>query len=85
MKRLKVFHCFSFFKERFTRKKFKVVYDSDVPKLLSSLGLLEKIERGEITCKNCNNKITIENFNHLRFTDGKFDLFCNKNDCICYQ
>jgi len=73
--------CLSHFKERLVSKKLKVVYEDDVQKLLSSLGLLEKINKGEIYCSNCEQKMTIERFGYLKVINGKLELFCTNCDC----
>jgi len=85
MKKLNIKHFFSFFKDRFISKKLKVVYDDDVPKLLSSLDLLDKVDRGEVHCRNCNQIITREKFGYLKYVSGKVELYCINTDCICQQ
>ena len=73
---------FKKFKVKFSKKKLKVVYDSDVPTLFSSLKIYDKVQRGEIKCINCNNPITIENFAYLQAKDGEIQLKCNNADCM---
>lgn len=69
-------------RNKFTRKKFKVVHDQDVLTLFTSLKINEKIQRGEIKCTNCKEPITIENFAYLQLKEGKIQLTCNNSDCI---
>ncbi|MCX6303360.1 MAG: hypothetical protein NT040_00175 [Bacteroidetes bacterium] len=85
MKRLNLRHFLSCIKERFISKNLKVVYDDDVPTLLSSLDLLDKVDRGEIRCSNCNNIITREKFGYLKYVNGKVELYCINTNCICQQ
>lgn len=61
--------------------KIKGVYEKDLDKFLDSLGLLDKINRGEILCHFCRNHINKENFGGIIRLKGVLQVFCDDIDC----
>ncbi len=64
------------------KEKFCVVHDKDLEKLLDGLGLLKKIEKGELKCKFCKQNITISNLYSIFPQSGDIKIVCNNMDCI---
>jgi len=85
MKTNRIKKLFAQIKQRLVSDKLKVVYDDDVPHLLSSLGLLEEFNSGEVKCTCCSKTIDIENFAYLKFVNGKYEFYCTNENCICQQ
>jgi len=64
-----------------SEKTIQTIYDEDLPKLLSDLGLKEDFDNGRIKCSFCGDVITKENLLTI-FSDGKEIKFsCNKESC----
>jgi len=63
-------------------KIIRTIYHKKVDDFFKSIGLFEKLERGEIQCNICSEIITIINFRAV--TRKKSDLFfcCNKELCM---
>ena len=63
-----------------SEKEIQAVYDEDLPKLLTDLGLKEDFDNGKIKCAFCGDTITLENFFSI-FSDGeKIKFACKKED-----
>jgi len=64
-----------------SEKEIQAVYDEDLSKLLTDLGLKEDFDSGKIKCAFCGDIITLENFFSI-FSDGeKIKFSCKKEDC----
>ena len=64
------------------KKNLKAVYEDDVEKFLTSLGLIEAMAREEIHCIVCGNTVTTENFGGIIRKNNKLNIFCS--DIKCY-
>jgi len=71
----------SFF-AKFKKTKFKVVYDSDLPKLLGSLGILEQLQKGVLHCAHCEAVITLDNLGLIFRKGGKIYFVCSNQNCL---
>jgi len=60
----------------------RAIYHKDIADFLKSIGLFDKLKRGEIVCSICGDKITIENFRAVTRKAGKLLFCCNKDSCI---
>ncbi len=65
-----------------TKIDIPAIHDKDLKKILENLGLLEKLEKGELFCDNCNKQISWENLFALKVIDNKIVMFCDEADCI---
>ena len=64
-----------------SEKTIQTIYDEDLPKLLSSLGLKDDFDNGRIRCSFCGEIVTKDNLLTI-FSDGKEIKFsCNKESC----
>ena len=62
-----------------SEKEIQTIYNEDLPKLLTDLGLKEDFDNSKIKCEFCGDTITLENFFSI-FSDGKkINFSCNKN------
>lgn len=67
---------------RFKKKRVRVVHDADLVGVLSSLGVLDKIKKGEAKCFYCGDIVNLDNLEAV-FMEGKtFKFVCSNNDCI---
>lgn len=67
---------------RLKKSKIKVVHDSDLIGVLSSLGVLQKVQNGEAICEFCKNVVSIENLGAVFNEDGNIKFICSKPDCV---
>lgn len=58
------------------------IHDKDLKNVLKSLGLLEKLEKGELFCDNCKKQMSWDNLFALKVIENKVVLFCDEPDCI---
>ena len=79
---LKLKQCFKKFLHRFRKSKIKAVYDDDLAGMLESLGVLEKIEKGELICIYCNEPVSIDNIGAIFSERGKVKFVCSKSNCL---
>lgn len=65
-------------------KKIKIpaIHDKDLKNILEDLGLLERLNKGELHCFNCSKQITWENLFALKVADKELVIFCDEPDCI---
>ena len=62
--------------------KVKAVHEADLEKYLESIGILNDILEGKISCRHCKDVITLENFLCMYPFDYELAISCNKP--ICY-
>ena len=65
-----------------SKTKILAVYENDIEKLLKEMKLLSKIQRGQIFCAICGEKVDI---NHIGGIEKKGDIvkiFCDKETCL---
>ena len=70
------------FMSLFNKIKIKAVHEDDLPELLQSLGIYEKIQNGDIYCVECNCKITTDNLWGIKYKNSTFHVICSNPDCI---
>lgn len=63
-------------------RKIYAVHDRDLKKFLGNLGLLDKVEKGEIKCPACQCVITLENLGFVYQSEGEIRICCDKLDCF---
>ncbi|TSC94502.1 MAG: hypothetical protein CEN87_471 [Parcubacteria group bacterium Licking1014_1] len=71
----------SFF-HRLKKSKIKAVHDSDLTGVLSSLGVLQKVQNGEAICEFCKNVVGMENLEAVFNEGGNIKFICSKPDCV---
>lgn len=71
----------SFF-HRLKKSKIKAVHDSDLNGVLSSLGVLQKVQNGEAICEFCKDVVSIENLEAIFNEGGNIKFICSKPDCV---
>ena len=71
------------FKSRKENKlKIKAVHDDFLETLLSSIGELDNIKKGNITCSICNNVIDLDNIGGIYPIENRVAIFCNNPNCL---
>ena len=65
-----------------TRIEVNAANKKDLSNILSSYGLDEAINRGEIECSFCTDAITWDSLGGFLIKNGQPILFCNMPDCL---
>ncbi len=63
-------------------KVIRAIYHKEVADFFESIGLSEKLAKGEIHCNICGERITIDNFRMVARRAGNLLFCCNKELCI---
>lgn len=66
----------------FAKSKIKAVYDSDLPELLNSLGVLEKVKNGKVNCVYCGDAVNLDNLEAVFLKNKEVKFICSKPICI---
>lgn len=66
----------------FKKSKMKAVHDEDLPQLLNSLGILEKVQKGEVNCVYCGDTINLDNLEAIFLKNKEIRFICSKPICI---
>ena len=66
---------------RIERREVFAVHEHDIEKLLSDLGLLEPLKKGELRCSICGTPITIENIQCIYPFKNKILVCCDSPQC----
>jgi len=60
----------------------KAVYDSDLEQLLRSIGILDRVIGGEMSCAVCGCPVDLDNLGTI-FSDGNdIRVSCDKTTCV---
>ena len=71
------------FKKRWVHKqKIRAVHDNEINGLLSSLGILDEVEKGEYRCARCGTFITIENLGAIYPEGETINFVCERLSCL---
>lgn len=68
--------------EKQEKKVIRTIYHKEVADFFESLGLSEKLARGEIRCAICGDIITLENFRAVTRKSNRLLFCCDKELCI---
>lgn len=69
------------FGPRIDKEKILTVHEDNIEILLNKLGMLEKLQSGNLSCNFCGDKLTKENLECIFNKDGTLGLCCDKSDC----
>ena len=64
------------------RIEVKAVWNTELEQLLSSLGILESLLLGELTCANCGRTIDLDNLGAIVPQKDNIVLACDDTPCI---
>jgi len=64
------------------KEPIKAVDDENLSDLLKSLGLLDRLEQGRLTCAACGDVITAESLQAIIPRGNTVDVICWKPACI---
>ena len=62
--------------------RVSAVHDDDLETYLEKLGIRRRLERREMNCFQCNDKLTLESINAIFPDSGSIKGVCNKPDCL---
>jgi len=62
--------------------EISAVHEENLKELLESLGLLEDVESGQINCKFCGKKITLENLQCIYPKNHEIVFCCDDIKCF---
>jgi hypothetical protein len=63
------------------KEKIYAVHDRDLEKFLAGIGLLERINRGEIRCATCEHTITLDNLGFVFPIKNEIEVCCDNPKC----
>ena len=63
-------------------EELKVVLDEELELLLKSLGLLSRVESGEILCARCGTPISLTNLGAIYAQQDGYLVLCSNRTCI---
>ena len=69
------------FARRFTTNKVYAVHDDDLEAVLENIGILEQIKAGEMCCKSCGCRVTMENLGVIENQNDAIKVFCMATSC----
>jgi len=58
------------------------IHDKNLMKILTDLGLLDKINNKQLLCSNCGETITLENIAGIKILKNAFVVICDNPECI---
>lgn len=64
------------------KEELQAVHDKDLEKLLESLGILEKLKKGELRCKFCKEIVTLDNLHSIFPEAGAIKVICENVICV---
>lgn len=64
------------------KEVIRAIYHKDVANFFESIGLSEKLARGEIRCSICGEIITLNNFRAVARKSENLLFCCDKESCI---
>lgn len=67
---------------RLKSTNIKAIYEDDLIKSLSDLGILEDIENKKYRCMICNTQINMENLQAVIPTKSGIKIICSNSACI---
>ncbi len=68
-------------KER-EEKIIRTIYHEETNRFFKSIGLSEKLEKGELQCNVCGEIITVTNFRAVTRKEGDLLFCCDKELCM---
>lgn len=66
---------------RLEKKDINAIYEDDIEEFLTNLGLIEDLEKGDISCAFCGTKITKENLQCILSIEGEIKFCCDELEC----
>ena len=63
------------------KRRIRAVHEYDLETFLDSIGILEGITDGEVTCASCGTLISLENFDSIGREQGELRVYCSNPDC----
>lgn len=67
---------------KFKRTRVSTVYESDLLKLLNSLGILDQVKDGGYRCLKCGTVIDLDNLEIILLKDKKIQIICSDPNCF---
>jgi hypothetical protein len=64
------------------RTRIKAVHEDDLLGLLTSLGMVTGVQRGEYECRCCKRIVTMDNLWGILAEDGSIHVICSDPECI---
>ena len=62
--------------------RVSAVHDDDLYEYVEKLGVRRRLERGEMTCFECHDPLSLENISAIFPDSGAIKGVCNKLDCL---
>lgn len=62
--------------------RVSAVHEDDLNEYLEKLGILRRLERGEMNCFECKDTLSLESISAIFPDSGSIKGVCNKPDCL---
>jgi len=63
------------------KETIRAIHPSDLPQVLASLGILENLKAGKVSCSICGDPLTLESFRAVVKIQGQLRFGCRKEGC----
>lgn len=63
------------------KEKIKAIFETDLQKVLTKIGLIEKLNKSELLCKFCGEVITLDTLHSILPEAGTYNVLCSKPEC----
>ena len=64
------------------RIEVKAVYDQDLEQVLASLGILDRLIAGEVSCTVCGCQVDLDNLGAIFPAGDDIGVCCDKDKCV---
>jgi len=64
------------------RVEVKAVYDQDLEQVLASLGILDKLIEGELSCAVCGCQVDLDNLGSIFPEGDEIGISCDNDRCV---
>jgi len=65
------------------RAEIKAVWDADLEQLLASIGILDDVLAGKLSCAICGCQVDLGNLGTVFGQDGQVAVSCDNSRCVC--
>lgn len=62
--------------------EIKAVHEQDLENAIQTMGLLDELKAGKLTCKFCGTTITLENMHSILPHSQGFSFICDTPECV---
>ena len=64
------------------RVELKAIYDQDLERILGSLGILDKLIEGDLSCAACGCQVDLDNLGSIFPNGDEIGVSCDNERCV---